>query len=936
MDGQSIDTLYLDIVVRNKNTTKALNTITKNLDKLSESVSTFDSKGLYKKFDSLFRILNGANVSGFANLSKNLSDIGNSFLKITNASKIDTRALYAKFNSLTRIITPFVDKIKEGETSLLSLASTLKSVKSSTSTGGGNTSNGGSRRKEGEWTEQVYNVNKLGKSYLSQSVSIKKFNGETTKTIKNLDEQGNELKKITTQIDTYGNKVKSIEVFGEKTPSKTWSAVGLFTKLGNWNYLLNMTRYYGRNLANIVQYAMDYVETQNLWQVANRENIAMAADFVSKMNKAFAISEETLMNYQAIFKNMISALGDLEDATASRLSQQLTQMALDFSSLYNVTIQDAMVKFQSVLSGEVLPIRTVSGYDITETTIVDLYKRMGGDKSMRQLNQLEKRLLRISAVFDQMGKTGAIGEQQGDLAKTIESASNQSRIMAEQFKEVFTWTGMIMLQGINSIGILKTINALLMTIKEVMKSLAISMGATTNDWSMQAVAGFEEVNDKIDEVQGKLLSFDKFSALNGRSSGVGSIFSVDPVIMDMIDQIQFGMGNANMEASKMAAHWLDMIGLGKEMKLIIDQNGNEVRMTAEEYEKLSDEVKATFKSVQDYREMSKELQYILSLIKNISISMVLAFGATALKRIFVFTTGIKSLGAAFKAMLPVAVIAAMLQMIESFKQGDIWGGILAGTIGVLLVGAMLKLHGVTMVKVLASFRLVGTYITATLIPAIKKFIVVISSTMIAGLKMAINWLNSLKLSTLGVAGMFAILSANVLNLALNWEQMSSIERIVGILGAVAAAATIAAIAIGGLQSAWTLGLGAAAIAAGILSITMAVKRSSSEALSAANQMRVPQFATGGFPEDGLFFANSGELVGGFSNGKTAVANNEQITKGIAMAVEPAVYRAVKSAMASGGSGDIVLNLDGKELARANVSNNARALSSNYRIELQPR
>ena len=40
------------------------------------------------------------------------------------------------------------------------------------------------------------------------------------------------------------------------------------------------------------------------------------------------------------------------------------------------------------------------------------------------------------------------------------------------------------------------------------------------------------------------------------------------------------------------------------------------------------------------------------------------------------------------------------------------------------------------------------------------------------------------------------------------------------------------------------------------------------------------WATGGFPEDGLFFANHNELVGQFSNGKTAVANNEQITEGI--------------------------------------------------------
>ena len=68
------------------------------------------------------------------------------------------------------------------------------------------------------------------------------------------------------------------------------------------------------------------------------------------------------------------------------------------------------------------------------------------------------------------------------------------------------------------------------------------------------------------------------------------------------------------------------------------------------------------------------------------------------------------------------------------------------------------------------------------------------------------------------------------------------------------------------------------------------------------------YASGGFPEDGLFFANHNELVGQFSNGQTAVANNEQITKGI--------YEAVLQAMReSGGGQDIVVNLDGYELAR---------------------
>lgn len=52
--------------------------------------------------------------------------------------------------------------------------------------------------------------------------------------------------------------------------------------------------------------------------------------------------------------------------------------------------------------------------------------------------------------------------------------------------------------------------------------------------------------------------------------------------------------------------------------------------------------------------------------------------------------------------------------------------------------------------------------------------------------------------------------------------------------------------------------------------------------------RIPRFASGGFPEDGLFFANHNELVGQFSNGRTAVANNTQIVEGIQSGVEAAV------------------------------------------------
>lgn len=86
----------------------------------------------------------------------------------------------------------------------------------------------------------------------------------------------------------------------------------------------------------------------------------------------------------------------------------------------------------------------------------------------------------------------------------------------------------------------------------------------------------------------------------------------------------------------------------------------------------------------------------------------------------------------------------------------------------------------------------------------------------------------------------------------------------------------------------------------------------------ASFKKIAGFKTGGFPEDGLFFANHNELVGQFSNGKTAVANNEQITQGIAQAVAPAVYSAVVSAMQNTqrGNSDVVVNIDGKQVFKA--------------------
>lgn len=83
--------------------------------------------------------------------------------------------------------------------------------------------------------------------------------------------------------------------------------------------------------------------------------------------------------------------------------------------------------------------------------------------------------------------------------------------------------------------------------------------------------------------------------------------------------------------------------------------------------------------------------------------------------------------------------------------------------------------------------------------------------------------------------------------------------------------------------------------------------------------KTESFATGGFPdeEDGLFYANHNEMVGKFTNGKTAVANNNQIVEGI----QQGVFSAMMSALSTQDFGSkVVIEATGDDAGLMNFIN----------------
>lgn len=103
----------------------------------------------------------------------------------------------------------------------------------------------------------------------------------------------------------------------------------------------------------------------------------------------------------------------------------------------------------------------------------------------------------------------------------------------------------------------------------------------------------------------------------------------------------------------------------------------------------------------------------------------------------------------------------------------------------------------------------------------------------------------------------ALLVGGILLIAQNWDKMNDLEKVISVLGALAIAAAVAAVAVGALQSAWSLGIAAAAIIAGTVAITASVSSAQKRALKDTPKLAV---GTPNVEKSGYAMIHEGEAV----------------------------------------------------------------------------
>lgn len=334
------------------------------------------------------------------------------------------------------------------------------------------------------------------------------------------------------------------------------------------------------SFGSLTKQSFDYLENFNLFQVAFKGNYDSATRFVNKMAEMYGLDESWLIQTTGKFKQLANAMGVTEEV-GERVSQLLTEMSLDISSLYNVDFSRASSVLQSSLAGQTKPIRGLAGADITQATLQTTLDNLGIENTVKNLSFAEKRLLIIISLTHQL--QGSIG----DLGRTLESPSNQMRILNDQWERLTRAVGNVFLPILAKI--LPYLNAILMVLTEIISTFAALVGfkeedydffdsASTGAWDLDE--GLKSAGASAKKLKQGLRGFDKLNVITTPSSASGGVggtggTGINPKLLDAFNKTfedyQKTLSDVENKATRIRDKIMEWLGF---TKLIDEKTGD--------------------------------------------------------------------------------------------------------------------------------------------------------------------------------------------------------------------------------------------------------------------------------------------------------------------------------------------------------------------------
>jgi len=403
-----------------------------------------------------------------------------------------------------------------------------------------------------------------------------KVNSQTvkmTQSLATLSANAGKIGQAGSKVQTAYQKMGSAS---DKAVSRVGSGVksllSHFTKIGNGaskiqkatlslkNLLQVALGFYGiRSLFNwgkeAMELASDLAEVQNVVENSfGTKGTEAVEEFAKTSIESFGMSELTAKQMASRFQAMGNAMGitagQVASATAvvadriadpktydavadsmGAMSLNLTKLAADMASFYNVDQSDVATALNSIYTGQTRPLRQY-GLDLTQATLQEWALKNGIDADMQSMTQAQKTLLRYQYV---LANTTTV---QGDFARTSQTWANQTRILKQNFEVLGKTVGNVLINTFrplvvwlnnalshviafaetigNALGKIfgwKIFHTPASTAADALADLSDGLDSA-GDGGSSAADGIADAMDAVAKLQRTILGFDEINKLN--------------------------------------------------------------------------------------------------------------------------------------------------------------------------------------------------------------------------------------------------------------------------------------------------------------------------------------------------------------------------------------------------------------------------------------
>lgn len=513
---------------------------------------------LQAKLQGLGSTLNSLNGASISNFASGMSQLATS---LRSVSSIDTR-------TFSKIATN-MEKLGNLDTArLVSSASALKSMATELS-GFASIS-----KQSAEITQLTASISKLGsKSAGYAADNIKNLGGalkEVMTTLSNAPRVSNNIIQMTNalaNLSQQGSKVGSASrslVTGFSNTTKSIKSIrsgfrGLASTIGKFYATYWLVMRAVEKIGSAVDLASQLTEVQNVVDTTFGDMASKVDDFTKTSIQDFGMSELTVKQIASRFQALGTSIGISSEQVANGtavankalmsqnntlykttdsmadMSLNLTRLAGDMASFYDVDQADVAKSLQSIFSGTIAPLRRY-GLDLTQATLSEWAMKNGLDANIKSMTQAEKVLLRYNYV---MANTQAA---QGDFAKTANTWANSVRVLKQEFQAWGSIIGSVIINALKPF--VQALSKVMLKVISFTRTVADALGAIFG-WTIEisgggaTVDGMEDIaggvgdigdsadksNKKAQKLKKTLLSIDEIHALDDNSdsgSGGGS------------------------------------------------------------------------------------------------------------------------------------------------------------------------------------------------------------------------------------------------------------------------------------------------------------------------------------------------------------------------------------------------------------------------------